>query len=136
MYFQNSCDESNSAEILSTIDVSGKVPVSGKIAACFSGDGAHYCSDDADSDDKCDPEDSESSASGKTFLYVHQEPWQQRLLTKYGNILTLLDATYKTTKYSLPLFLLCTRSYCGYIPVAEFIIEQKSAVLIAEALIK
>ena len=134
VYFRNSCVEPNSATILSTIDVPGKVPVPGKIAERFSGDGAQYCSDDEDSDDECDPENSDSSASGKTFLFVHQEPWQQRLLVKYGNMLALLDATYKTTKYSLPLFLLCVRSNCGYIPVAEFIIEQESAILIAEAL--
>ncbi|CAH3020845.1 unnamed protein product, partial [Porites evermanni] len=41
------------------------------------------------------------------FLFVHQEVWQQRLLRRYGSELVLLDATYKTTKYALPLFFLC-----------------------------
>lgn len=35
----------------------------------------------------------------KKLLYVHQEKWQQRLLVKYGNAMSLLDATYKTTHY-------------------------------------
>ena len=73
VYFRKSCVESNLAAILSTVDVSGNIAVSGKVAASFAGDGAHYCSDD-DSSDECDPEDS-SSPSGKTFLFVHQEPW-------------------------------------------------------------
>ena len=47
--------------------------------------------------------------------------------------MTLLDATYKTTKYTLPLFLLCVRTNNGYIPVAEFIVEQ-TGTSIAEAL--
>jgi len=49
-------------------------------------------------------------------------------------MLSLMDATYKTTKYALPLFLVCVRSNCGYIPVAYFIVEQESAFHIAEAL--
>ena len=48
--------------------------------------------------------------------------------------MTLLDAMYKTTKYVLPLFLLCVRTNCNYMPVAEFIIEREDALSIAEAL--
>ena len=40
----------------------------------------------------------------QTLLWVHQEPWQQQLMLKYGNIISLMDATYKTTRYDLPLF--------------------------------
>lgn len=48
--------------------------------------------------------------------------------------MTLLDATYKTTKYSMPLFLLCVRTNSGYMPVAEFIIERENASSMTEAL--
>ena len=41
---------------------------------------------------------------GNTLLWVYQEPWQQQLMVKYGNIISLMDATYKTTRYDLPLF--------------------------------
>ncbi len=42
----------------------------------------------------------------ETILWVHQEPWKQELLLKYlyGNTITLMDVTYKTTRYDLPLF--------------------------------
>ena len=43
---------------------------------------------------------------GKTLLFVHQNAWQRQLLQRYGNDVCLLNATYKTTKYALPLFFL------------------------------
>lgn len=45
-----------------------------------------------------------------TLLFCYQNKDQQRLLTKYANDMCLLDATYKTTKYALPLFFLCVRT--------------------------
>ena len=71
---------------------------------------------------------------GEKFLFVHQEVWQQRLLGRYGSELVLLDATYKTTKYALPLFFLCVHTNVGYKVVAEFICENEDAESIAEAL--
>ena len=90
---------------------------------------------DESADEQPDTDDSEEDSSiGSAFLFVHQEGWQQQLLVKYGNTMTLLDATYKTTKYTLPLFLLCVRTNNGYIPVAEFIVERETETSIAEAL--
>ena len=45
----------------------------------------------------------------QTLLWVHQTDWQKELFVKYGNTITLIDATYKTTKYDLALFFyMCT----------------------------
>ena len=60
-----------------------------------------------------------SEAPPPSFLFIHQDPWQQQLLSKYGNTISLLDATYKTTKYELPLFLLSVKTNVGYSVVAE-----------------
>lgn len=68
------------------------------------------------------------------LLYVHQEEWQQKLLIKYGNSITLMDATYKTTKYELPMFLVSVKTNVGYSAVADFIIQSETAEQIAEAL--
>ena len=68
------------------------------------------------------------------FLLVHQEVWQQRLLSRYGSDLVLIDATYKTIKYALPLFFVCVHTNVGYKVVAEFICENEDAESIAEAL--
>ena len=48
----------------------------------------------------------------QTLLVAHQECWQKEQLAKYGNILTLLHATYKT-RYNLALsFSVCHISSC------------------------
>lgn len=75
-----------------------------------------------------------SESREERFIYVHQEQWQQKLLTRYGNTLCLLDATYKTTKYALPLFLLVVRTNVDYVPVAEFVVEDETTDAIREAL--
>lgn len=56
------------------------------------------------------------------LLYIHQEKWQRDLLLKYGGEICLLDATYKTTKYALPLFFLCVKTNSGYAVVGNKII--------------
>ncbi|PIK47802.1 hypothetical protein BSL78_15345 [Apostichopus japonicus] len=55
------------------------------------------------------------------------------LLERYGE-LVLLDATYRTTKYALPLFIMVVRTNVGYTPVATFICESETTAHIAEAL--
>ena len=68
------------------------------------------------------------------FLFMHQEEWQRRLLLRYGSVLALLDATYKTTKYAMPLFFLCVNTNIGYEVVAEFMCQHEDEISIAEAL--
>ena len=65
------------------------------------------------------------------LLWVHQTKWQQEMLLKYGNIMTLMDATYKV---DIPLFFLTVRTNAGYTVVAEFIIQTETAACIQEAL--
>ena len=45
-----------------------------------------------------------------------------------------MDATYKTTKYALPLFFICLHTNVGYKVVAEFICQNEDSKSIAEAL--
>lgn len=68
------------------------------------------------------------------FLYVHQSPAQQRLLSRYGHELCLLDATYRTSRYALPLFFLVVPTNINYMVVASFILEHETKSDIAEAL--
>lgn len=69
-----------------------------------------YC--DGDRNDFRLPEGSEKSIIG--FLFIHQTREQWKLLSCFGEMV-LLDATYKTTKYALPLFM---HANAGYIPEA------------------
>ena len=48
--------------------------------------------------------------------------------------MSLMDATYKTTRYDLPLFFICVRTNTGYCVVAEFIVQSESVTDIEEAL--
>ena len=50
-------------------------------------------------------DESRPRTAEETFLFVDQQPWQQRMLERYGSELALMDATYKTTRYAIPLFL-------------------------------
>ncbi len=70
----------------------------------------------------------------QSLLYVHQEPWQQTLMVKYGNTIFLMDATYKTTKYELALFFVAVKTNVGYTAVADFVLQSETAEQIREAL--
>ena len=39
-----------------------------------------------------------------SLLFAYQTKEMKELLRRYGNELCLLDATYKTTRYAIPLF--------------------------------
>ena len=51
-------------------------------------------------------------------------------LYRYGNDVCFLDATYKTTRYALPLFFLAVKTNVGYSVVAEFVVEVESTAAI------
>ena len=70
----------------------------------------------------------------KKLLFVYQNAWQHRLLNRYGNELVLLDATYRTTRYALPLFFLVVRTNVDYQVVGAFICETETSESIEEAL--
>ena len=78
--------------------------------------------------------DTVPSNESDNFLFVHQEEWQRKLLLKYGSDLALLDATYKTTKYAMPLFFWCVNTNVGYKVVAEFMCQHEDEISISEAL--
>ena len=75
-----------------------------------------------------------SATSQQKLLFVHQTAWQKRLLTRYGNDICLLDATYKTTRYALPLFFLAVKTNVDYQVVGSFVIQDESTDSIKEAL--
>ena len=68
------------------------------------------------------------------LLFVSQEKWQRRLLNLYGTDLLLLDATYRTTRYALPLFFLVVKTNVDYQVVAVIVCESETTEAITEAL--
>lgn len=78
--------------------------------------------------------DNDMDGNESQFIFVDQEEWQQRLLLRYGSELVLMDATYKTTKYAIPLFFISVHTNVGYKVVAEFLCQNEDKECIAEAL--
>ena len=72
----------------------------------------------------------------QNLLWIHQSKWQQQLLARYGNTISLIDATYKTTKYDLALFFVCVKTNVGYSVVAEFVVQSENTENISEDLLK
>ena len=94
-------------------------------------DGQTSSSDHVQSSASCDDVPDDCS---QTFLWIHQEKWERDLLVKYGNTITLIDATYKTTKYEVALFFLSVKTNVGYVVVAEFVVSSELAEEIGEAI--
>lgn len=55
-------------------------------------------------------------------------------MEKYGQEICLLDATYKTSRYSLPLFFVVVPTNTSYQIVATFLVSKETAASISEAL--
>ena len=53
---------------------------------------------------------------------------------RYGNSIVLLDATYKTTKYEMPLFFISVKTNVGYSIMADFVVQEEMIEQILEAL--
>ena len=66
---------------------------------------------------------------------MHQKKWQTELLIRYGINIVLMDPTYGTTKYELPLFFIITvKTNVGYSIVADFVVQAETIELICAAL--
>jgi len=68
------------------------------------------------------------------LLFAHQTAWQKRMISRYGNEITLLDATYKTMRYELPLFFLVVKTNVNYVVVGSFTTQNETTTSIKEAL--
>ena len=55
-------------------------------------------------------------------------------MQKYGSTICLLDATYKTTKYVVPLFFVAVKTNVDYQVLGSFAIQDETANAIAEVL--
>ena len=64
---------------------------------------------------------------------MHQSASQKKLLERYGNHICLLDATYKTTRYSISLFLV-VKTNVDYQIISSFAIQDETSETLVEAL--
>ena len=71
--------------------------------------------------------------SSNYLLFVYQSKWQMDVIKRYDNELILLDATYKTTRYTLTLFFMVVKTNVDYQIVVSFVIENEIYEAISEA---
>lgn len=55
-------------------------------------------------------------------------------MSRYGNEIMLLDATYKTMRYEFPLFFLVVKTNVNYTAVGAFITQKETTAAIEGAL--
>lgn len=72
--------------------------------------------------------------TSQSLLLVFQTSWQAHLLARYGTELVFLDATYRTTRYAIPLFFLCVHTNSGYCVVGTLVMEREDSKSLSEAL--
>ena len=103
--------------------------------ATYSSEEENRPENDEGSSSESEEEDEEMvTTSTKGLLFVHQTKDQRRLLERYGNEISMLDATYKTTRYSLPLFFVVVKTNVDYQIVGSFVIQSETTDSIYEAL--
>ena len=62
----------------------------------------------------------------QNLLFAHQTAWQRHLMSRYGNEIMLLDTTYKTMRYELPLFFLVVKTNVNYTVVGAFMTQNET----------
>ena len=67
------------------------------------------------------------------LLFVHHSANQNLILEKYRNEICLLDALYKTAKYSIPLFFLAVKTNVDYQIAGSFAVQGETTDAILEA---
>ena len=70
--------------------------------------------------------------SENKMIFMSDE--MQRLYRRYAPTLVLLDATYRTTKYSLPLYYLVVQTNVNYQVAAVIVCQEETTEMITEAL--
>ena len=82
--------------------------------------------------DEIDAVNAVTSGNGKT-IFVHQSKEMKNMYERYGNHMILLDTTYKTTKYALPLFFVVVQIRCCQVRCI-IVLHEKSTETITKAL--
>ena len=85
-----------------------------------------------DDEEEYDPVPCELRESKMMFVYQSSE--MQRLYRRYAPTLLLLDATYRTTKYSLPLYFLVVQTNVNYQVTTVIVCQEKTTEMITKAL--
>jgi hypothetical protein len=70
------------------------------------------------------------------LLIIYQSQFQAEILKKYSGEVALLDSTYNTCNFSVPLYMVAVQTNSGFVVVASFILGRDTKEQICEALQK
>ena len=76
----------------------------------------------------------QSDLTESKMIFVCQSNKMQRLYGRYAATLLLLDATYRTTKCSLPLYFLVVQTNVNYQVAAVIVCQEETTEMITKAL--
>lgn len=85
-------------------------------------------------DDSAESESEDDEDLKNKMIFVYQSATMKRMYQRYAPHMVLLDATYKTTRYALPLFFLVVQTNVNFQVVAVLVLQEESIQMILEAL--
>ncbi|KAH6932621.1 hypothetical protein HPB50_008190 [Hyalomma asiaticum] len=88
---------------------------------------------DAD-DDQTNVEETLAKQCDRTLLFCYKSRSTAQLLKQYGNNVTCLHATNKSTDYSLPLLYLVVKTPTNYMVAGVFVVQYETTACISEEL--
>ena len=83
--------------------------------------------------DEIDAVNAVTSGNGK-IMFVYQSKEMKNMCERYGSHMILLDATYKSTKYALPLFFVVVQTNVNFRVYSVIVLQEESTEMITKAL--
>ena len=68
------------------------------------------------------------------MMFVYQSNEIKSMYERFGNHMILLDATYKTTRYALPLFFVVVQTNVNFQVCCVIVLQEESTEMITKAL--
>ena len=83
--------------------------------------------------DEIDAVNAVTSGNGK-IMFLYQSKEMKNMCERYGSHMILLDATYKSTKYALPLFFVVVQTNVNFRVYSVIVLQEESTEMITKAL--
>ena len=72
------------------------------------------------------------ASRNRKIMFVYQSKEMKNMYEAYGNHMILLDATYKTTKYALPLFFVVVQTNVNFQVCCVIVLQEESTEMITK----
>ena len=74
------------------------------------------------------------AGGNRKMMFVYQSKKMKNMYERYGNHMILLDATYETTNYALPLFFVVVQTNVNFQVCCVIVLQEESTEMITKAL--